>query len=134
MTAPRIVSCLWFDQNAADGVRLYSQALPDARPVTTSFYSDANDNPGGVARGNELTVAFEAGGHGFPTLKGGPNFKPNPSVSFFVEVASAGEVDRITELLLAGGQAMMPLGASPWSDRYGWVTDRFGFSWQVMLP
>ena len=134
MTAPRIVSCLWFDQNAADGVRLYTEALPDARPVTTSYYSDAHDGPGGVAGGKELTVAFEAGGRSFTTLNGGPHFKPNPSVSFFVEVASAGEVDRIAARLLADGQARMPVGAYPWSDRYGWVSDRFGFSWQVMLP
>jgi predicted 3-demethylubiquinone-9 3-methyltransferase (glyoxalase superfamily) len=133
MIAPRIVSCLWFDQNAADGVRLYTEALPDARPVATSYYSDAYDNPGGVAGGKELTVAFEAGGRSFTTLNGGPHFKPNPGVSFFVEVASADEVNCIAELLLAGGQAMMPVGAYPWSDRYGWVTDRFGFSWQVML-
>ena len=45
MTAPRIVSCLWFDQNAADGVRLYTEALPDARAVATSHYPDAHDNP-----------------------------------------------------------------------------------------
>jgi len=134
MTAPRIVSCLWFDQNAADGVRLYTEALPDARPVATSYHSDAHANPGGVAGGKELTVAFEAGGHPFTTLNGGPLFKPNPSVSFFVEVASADEVNRIAERLLAGGQAMMPVAAYPWSDRYGWVADRFGFTWQVVLP
>ncbi|HEY3818490.1 MAG TPA: VOC family protein [Polyangiaceae bacterium] len=134
MSAPRIVSCLWFDQNAADGVRLYLEALPNARAVTPSYHSGAQDDPGGVARGKELVVAFEAGGRAFTTLNGGPHFTPNPSVSFFVELASDEEVNRTAERLLAGGQVRMPVGAYPWSDRYGWVTDRFGFSWQVMLP
>ncbi len=110
MTASRIVSCLWFDQNAADGLRLYTEALPDARAVAVSHYHAAHDDPGGVARGKELPLSFEAGGCSFVTLNGGPHFKPNPSVSFFVEVASADEVNRVAELLLAGGQALMPLG------------------------
>jgi predicted 3-demethylubiquinone-9 3-methyltransferase (glyoxalase superfamily) len=134
MTTPRIVSCLWFDQNAADGVRLYTEALPDARHAATSYYPEAHDSPSGVAGGKELTVAFEAGGCSFTTLNGGPHFKPNPSVSFFLEVASAEDVNRIAGLLLAGGKALMALGSYPWSDRYGWVSDRFGFSWQVMVP
>ena len=134
MSAPRIVSCLWFDQNGADGVRLYTEALPGARAVATSYYPDAHDTPSGVAGGKELTVAFEAGGSSFTTLNGGPHFKPNGSISFFVEVETAGDVDRIAARLVEGGQTMMPVGEYPWSNRYGWVADRFGFNWQVMLP
>jgi predicted 3-demethylubiquinone-9 3-methyltransferase (glyoxalase superfamily) len=133
MTEPRIVSCLWFDKEAADGVRLYTDALPDARPVATSHDPEAQGNPGDVARAKELTVAFEAGGCSFTTLNGGPHFKPNASVSFFVELPRVEDVDRTAGLLIAGGQALMPLGTYAWSDRYAWVSDRFGFHWQVML-
>ncbi len=133
MTVPPISLCLWFDQNAAEGVRLYTQVLPDVRPLGTSHYPDAQGNASGVAAGAELTVAFDAGGRSFTTINGGPMFKPNETTSFFVEVASSDAVDRMAEQLLVGGKALMPVGAYPWSQRYGWVCDRFGFNWQLML-
>jgi predicted 3-demethylubiquinone-9 3-methyltransferase (glyoxalase superfamily) len=79
-----------------------------------------------------LTVEFELDGQGFTALNGGPVFVPNASVSFFVHVDSAAEADRIFSALEQAGQVLMPLGAYPWSERYGWVQDRFGVSWQVI--
>jgi predicted 3-demethylubiquinone-9 3-methyltransferase (glyoxalase superfamily) len=59
-------------------------------------------------------------------------FTPNPSISFFVSVETADEADHLFNALLDGGQALMPIGTYPWSQRYGWVKDRFGVSWQVI--
>ena len=59
-------------------------------------------------------------------------FVLNPSISFFVHVDTAAEAERLFAALAEGGEALMPLDAYPWSERYGWVKDRFGVSWQVI--
>jgi predicted 3-demethylubiquinone-9 3-methyltransferase (glyoxalase superfamily) len=79
-----------------------------------------------------MAVEFEVAGQRFTALNGGPLFVLNPSISFFFHVESAGEVDRLFTALGDGGEPLMPLGAYPWSERYGWVKDRYGVSWQVM--
>lgn len=66
-------------------------------------------------------------------LNGGPHFKPNPSISFFTICESGEEVDRAWNLLSDAGKVLMPLDSYPWSDRYGWVEDRYGVSWQLSL-
>jgi predicted 3-demethylubiquinone-9 3-methyltransferase (glyoxalase superfamily) len=75
---------------------------------------------------------FTVAGLLFTALDGGPHFKPNPSISFFLRVADEKEVDELYHALREGGQDLMPLDAYPWSPRYAWVMDRFGVSWQVM--
>jgi predicted 3-demethylubiquinone-9 3-methyltransferase (glyoxalase superfamily) len=66
-------------------------------------------------------------------ISAGPFFKLNPSVSFLVACATKDEVDALWGRLAEGGMALMDLGAYPFSDRYGWVQDRYGLSWQIMF-
>ncbi len=66
-------------------------------------------------------------------ISGGPLFKFNPSVSFQVKCRTKGDVDAIWEKLSQGGKILMPLGVYPFSERYGWVEDKYGLSWQVIL-
>jgi predicted 3-demethylubiquinone-9 3-methyltransferase (glyoxalase superfamily) len=128
----RITPCIWLDDQAEQVAAFYTRTLPAGRVVATSHYPEASDNPGQRPRGSVLTVELEVAGQSFTALNGGPVFKPNPSVSFFVNVGSAADADRIYAALLEGGSALMPINAYPWSERYGWVQDRFGVSWQVM--
>jgi predicted 3-demethylubiquinone-9 3-methyltransferase (glyoxalase superfamily) len=65
-------------------------------------------------------------------ISGGPYFKFTPATSFLVACESSAEVDRLWSALSAGGKALMPLDAYPFSERYGWTEDRYGLSWQVM--
>ena len=65
-------------------------------------------------------------------LNGGPVFKPNPSISFFVVSESDEEINDLWKQLSEGGFAMMPLDKYEWSEKYGFLQDRFGLSWQVM--
>src|SRR5690606_32259836 len=60
-------------------------------------------------------------------------FRPNPSVSFYVLCATAPEVEAYSSRLLEGGKALMSVGTYPWNERYGWVEDRYGVSWQLMV-
>lgn len=67
------------------------------------------------------------------TYQGGPYFKFNPAISLMVTCESADEVDAKWEALSEGGRELMPLGEYPFNKRYGWVQDRCGLSWQLML-
>jgi predicted 3-demethylubiquinone-9 3-methyltransferase (glyoxalase superfamily) len=132
MKSCSIVPCLWFDDEAEQAARFYTETFPNARVMTVSHYPESFDNPGGKPRGSVLTVEFEVDGQCFTALNGGPQFVINPSLSFFVHVDDSQEAGRIFSVLADGGEALMPLDAHPWSECYGWVKDRFGVSWQVI--
>lgn len=78
-----------------------------------------------------MVVNAAVSGQKFMFLNGGPEFRPNPSLSFFVVCETVEEVDAAWRKLADDGTVLMPLDAYPWSSRYGWVQDRFGFSWQL---
>jgi predicted 3-demethylubiquinone-9 3-methyltransferase (glyoxalase superfamily) len=84
-------------------------------------------------------LAFQLYGYEFMAISAGPYFKPNPSISFMVNLdpsqdpEAATRIDSIWEKLAEGGKILMPLQEYPFSKRYGWVEDKYGFSWQLIL-
>ena len=131
-TLSKIVPSIWLDDQAEPAAAFYARVFPAGRVIAASRYPAGVDNPGGMPRGGVLTVEFEIAGQRFTALNGGPIFKLNPSVSFFVHVDSPAAADALYAALADGGEALMPLDCYPWSERYGWIKDRFGVSWQVM--
>lgn len=127
-----IVPCVWFDDEAEEAARFYSSIFPGGRVAAVSRYPESGPNPSGRPPGSVLTVELELAGQRFTGLNGGPIFTVNPSISFFVRVETAAEADRLYAALAQGGETLMPLDAYPWSERYAWVKDRFGVSWQVI--
>jgi len=117
MTHP-VKTCLWFDGQAQAVAGFYASTFPDARKT-----GDA----GPVA-------TLELGGLELMLLDGGPDFKPNPSVSFFYNCDNEAALDALWAALSAGGSALMPLDRYPFAEKYGWVADRFGVNWQLILP
>ncbi len=132
MTSRSLVPCLWFDDQAELAAEFYTRIFPDGRITAMSHYSESTDNPSGKPRGSVLTVEFDVAGQRFTALNGGPHFVVNPSISFFVRVDSPSEADRLFSALAENGKVLMALDKYPWSERYGWVQDRFGVSWQVI--
>jgi predicted 3-demethylubiquinone-9 3-methyltransferase (glyoxalase superfamily) len=132
MPTDEIVPCIWLDDQAEQAAALYLKAVGDGRILGMSRYPQSHDNPSRRPRGSVLTVDLELPGRRLTLLNGGPIFKPNPSVSFFAYVATAEAADRLYGALAEGGAPLMPIGSYPWSERYGWIADRFGVSWQVM--
>jgi len=110
-----IYPCLWFDGQAREAAELYCSVFKD-----TKITSD-----------NQMVVTLELSGQKFMLLNGGPEFKINPSVSFFVVCENEKEVDNSWKKLISGGTILMPLDNYPWSKKYGWVQDRFGVNWQL---
>lgn len=131
-SSSKIIPCIWLDGQAEQAVDFYVRTFPAGRILATSRYPGSIDNPGGRPRGSVLTVEFEVAGQRFTALNGGPTFALNPSVSFFVHVDTPKDADRLFTSLAEGGEALMPIDRYPWSERYGWVRDRFGVTWQVI--
>jgi predicted 3-demethylubiquinone-9 3-methyltransferase (glyoxalase superfamily) len=83
--------------------------------------------------GKVFTGSFQLCGQNFAAINGGPMFQLNPSVSFYVACETAEEVDTLWGKISEGGSEMMALGTYPWSERYGWLKDRFGMTWQITV-
>ncbi len=109
--------CLWFDENAKEAADFYCANLQDAH----------------ILNENSLVVNFEAAGYKFTCLNGGPQFKGNPSISFYYVCESKEEFLTLWNELKKEGKVLMPIAAYEFSDMYGWVEDRFNISWQLML-
>ena len=112
----KIYPCLWFDGKAKEAAEFYSSVFSNS--VITSE--------------NSFVVTLEISGQKFMLLNGGPQFSTNPSISFFVVCETEKEIDRYWKSLLEGGSELMPLDKYDWSQKYGWLKDRFGISWQII--
>jgi len=116
----KITPCLWFDGEAEEAANFYTSILPDSR--IDNVHRAAADNPS-TPRGAVLTVDFTLGGQPFIGLNGGPDFKFNEAISFSIDCADQGEVDRLWDALVEGGGE---------HSVCGWLKDRYGVSWQVI--
>lgn len=109
--------CLWFDGHAKEAATFYCSIFSNSK-ITA-------DTP--------MVVNWEIEGKKMMGLNGGPMFKINPSISLFITRKEEHEVNRIYDILAEGGEALMEIGKYDWSPRYGWVKDKFGMTWQIML-
>lgn len=137
----KIVPNLWFDHTAAEAVGFYSDVLPDTRLTGVQHYPGEQVLPDFQKSfaNQELIVEFEVRGYRIIAINAGPEFPINPSVSFMLNFDPAFDdqarenLDATWAGLAEGGNVMMELGAYPFSERYGWVADRYGVSWQLIL-
>jgi predicted 3-demethylubiquinone-9 3-methyltransferase (glyoxalase superfamily) len=117
---------LWFDKEAGEAANFYTAIFPDSKITNTTTL---HNTPSGDCD----IVSFKLSGQTFMAISAGPLFKFNPSVSFFVCCETKEEVDALWEKFSRGGSVLMELGSYPFSERYGWVQDKYGLSWQVMF-
>lgn len=113
----QIHPCLWFDGQAKEAATFYCSVFKDSK-ITV-------DTP--------MVVNFELRGKKFMGLNGGPMFKINAAISVFVTCKTIEETDEIYNRLAEGGTPLMAIDKYDWSERYGWIKDKFGLTWQVML-
>ena len=116
----RITPNLWFDGEAEEAAAFYTSIFENSRIVDVARYTEAGPGePGSV-----MVVEFELDGQRFVGINGGPQFPFTPAISLQVNCADQEEVDHYWERLTEGGE----------EGQCGWLTDRYGVSWQVVPP
>ncbi|KGE72080.1 VOC family protein [Spirochaeta lutea] len=130
----KLGACIWLDNQAAEeAAEFYTGIFPNSRITAKTYYTEVGREFHGQEPGSVMTVEYQIDGFSFTALNGGASFTPNPSISFFVRCQDAREVDRIWQALTPGGRILMPLDSYPFNERYGWIQDRFGVSYQVSV-
>ncbi|TSJ47976.1 VOC family protein [Fluviicola chungangensis] len=113
----QITPCLWFDNQAKEAGAFYCSQLKNAK----------------IAAQSPIVTEIEVSGQHLTLLDGGPMFRPNASISLFYVCDTEEEINRIWEAFTKEGTILMPLDTYDWSERYGWVNDKYGVSWQFWL-
>ena len=111
---------LWFDNQAEEAANFYVSVFKNSKVKQITHYA-GEDIP--EKRGQVMTVSFELEGQEFVALNGGPQFKFSEAISFVVNCETQQEVDYFWSKLTADGGE---------ESRCGWLTDKFGLSWQVV--
>jgi predicted 3-demethylubiquinone-9 3-methyltransferase (glyoxalase superfamily) len=114
----RITTFLTFNDEAEEAVAFYTAIFENSRIVSSMRYGDAGPGP----KGTLMSATFELDGQRFMALNGGPSFRFEQGISLYVSCDTQEEVDRYWEKLTEGGE----------KGPCGWLTDKFGVSWQVV--
>lgn len=128
----KIIPHLWFDKEAKDSAEFYVSIFSDSKIKKHSVIK-------GTPSGDCDIMSFDLCGQPFMSISAGPIFKINPSVSFMVnfdpskDINAKENLSKLWERLIDGGKILMPLQEYPFSKWYGWVEDKYGVSWQLIL-
>ncbi len=114
----KIITYLWFDGRIEEALDFYTSLLPDSRVLSLSHYGEMG--PGQA--GDIMFAEFQLAGQRFTLVNGNTFFKPNASMSLCINCDDQAEIDRLWEALTSEGGV---------ESVCGWLTDRFGVSWQV---
>ncbi len=132
---------LWFDNQAEEAVNFYvstfssvfdsSDGQKKSSILLTNRYGEAGPGP----KGSVMIMNFRLIGKEFTALNGGPvkDFIFNPSISFFIDCKNNEEISMLFMKLSSGGKIRIPLDKYPFSEKFAWIDDKFGVSWQLNL-
>lgn len=110
-----IFPCIWFNQNGSEAAQFYTSVFKNSKIKTDT----------------SMVVNIEIEGQKLMFLSVGPQFRPNQTFSLMVICNSYDEIDNYYNRLSENGKVMMEIDAYPWSERYAWVEDQYGISWQL---
>ena len=119
---PKITPFLWFDDNAEEAAKFYTSIFKNSKIGKVARYGEEAAQKTGRSKGSVMTIEFQIEGQQFVALNGGPAFRFTEAISFVVNCETQKEVDYFWEKLSTGGE----------KGRCGWLTDKFGLSWQVV--
>lgn len=121
-----ITTHLWFDNQAKEAANFYLSAFEGSKIKNSTVIH-------GTPSGSCDLVIMDVMGHEFQLISAGSFFQINPSISSMITLPTTDAVNSLWERLSVGGMALMPLDSYPFSDRYGWLQDQYGVSWQIMV-
>ncbi len=114
----KIVTCLGFNNQAEEAINFYTSVIKNSKILSVSRSGDAGPGPKGAL----LAATFSLNGHEFMALNGGPSFTFTHGMSIAIRCDTQAEIDELWKRLSEGGQEV----------QCGWLTDRFGLSWQIV--
>ncbi len=115
MKVENITPCLWYSKEAQEAAEFYCSLFADS----------------GILSHSDFVTEFRIGPQKFIALNGRSGFSFTPAISMFVTLEDDGAIDALWEKLLANGKIMMPLDKYAWSEKYGWLADKYGLTWQI---
>ncbi|HEU5180835.1 MAG TPA: VOC family protein [Candidatus Polarisedimenticolia bacterium] len=115
--ATKITPFLWFNNQAEEAAKFYTSVFKNSKINTVTRYGAEGPGP----KDSVMTVDFTLDGQELTAINGGSHYTLTPAISFVVHCRTQQEIDEYWDKLLAGGEAM----------QCGWLTDRFGLSWQI---
>ncbi|SHM94386.1 VOC family protein [Gracilibacillus kekensis] len=132
MSEQKIIPHLWFNNEAKEAAQFYTSIFPESKITSVTTIHD-------TPSGDSDSISFNLAGHSFMAINGGPHFQFNPSISFFINFDPSKDKNakenlvKLWDKLSEGGTPLMPLQEYPFSKQYGWIQDKFGLTWQLIL-
>jgi len=114
----KITTFLWFNGQAEEAAKFYTSLFKGSKMGKITNYGDEFPDKAGQV----MMAGFEIAGQNFVALNGGPQFHFTPAISFLVQCKTQKEIDHYWNNLAKGGKEI----------QCGWVTDRFGVTWQIV--
>ena len=127
----KITTFLMFDGNAEEAMDFYISLFAGSKVLSLTRYGP---NEAG-AEGTVMHATFSLNGQEFMCIDSNVRheFTFTPAVSLYVACETEPEIDQLFEKLSQGGQVLMPLDRYPFSEKFAWIADKFGVSWQLNL-
>lgn len=125
MITQSIIPCIWFEGDVEAIAEGYVSKFPDS---FVDYTTKLTDTPSGET----TVVTVSLAGQFFQLLGAGPLKERNPSISYMVAFPTSEEVETLWNELVEGAEVLMPLDTYDFSERYGWLKDKHGVSWQIM--
>ena len=129
--ARQVSTFLMFEGKAEEAMTFYVSLFDDAKVDNVVRYGLGGPGP----EGSVLHASFTLKGQSFMCIDSYAKhqFTFTPSISIFVDCDSEPEIDHLAAALSRSGQTLMPLDKYPFAEKFGWLADRFGVSWQLRL-
>lgn len=127
----KLVTFLMFNGKAEEAMSFYTSLFEKSRVLSITRYGPGETG----AEGSVMHATFSLGGQEFMCIDSNVEhgFTFTPAMSIYVNCETEAEIDRLFGALSASGQVLMPLDRYPFSDKFAWLADRFGVSWQLSL-
>src|SRR5690349_20721532 len=113
----KITPCLWYNNQGKEAADMYCKVFANAKITAQSPF----------------VTEIQVSGQTFILLDGGPMYAPNPSISFYYICENENELHQVWNGLSKEGKVLMAMDKYPWSEKYGWLSDKYGVSWQIAL-
>ena len=129
--AQKITTFLMFEGKAEEAITFYVSLFKNSKITAISRYG--KEGPG--AEGSVRHATFTLNGQEYMAIDSPAKhaFTFTASISLYVACESEKEIDELFKKLTEKGQVFMPLDKYPFSEKFAWLADRFGVSWQLTL-